>query len=68
MMQGRQPRPVTRIQRALILQHEVHHGYRTDGCGAVERQLLAFVFYAGGGAVGEEFAGCGEVVFRGGEV
>lgn len=73
MMQRRPAVGVGRIQRALVLDQQVDHGYGADGGGAVEGVLASFVADAGGGrsvlvGVGEELAGYVEVVFGGYEV
>lgn len=61
---------VGRVQRALVLQQEVHHGHGADGRGAVEGVLAAPVPHAGRrrGLVREEPAGDVEVVLGGDEV
>ena len=68
MMQSRQTRHISSINRTLILQQQLYHRHGTNSSCPVERELPSFVFYASGGFVGDEFAGCFEVVFRGGEV
>lgn len=61
---------VGRVEGALVLQQQAHHGRRADGRGAVEGVLAAAVADARGRGrlVGEEPAGDVEVVLGGYEV
>lgn len=73
MMQGGPPIAVGRVQRALVLDQQVHHGHGAHGGGAVEGVLASFVADAGGCrgvlvGVGEELTGYVEIVFGGYEV
>ena len=68
MMQSRQARHISCIKRTLILQQEIHHRHGTNSSCPMERDLAPFVFNASGCFVRDEFAGCFEVVFRGGDV
>lgn len=68
MMQRSEPSPICSIHRTLVVEHQLDH--RKGACRgrAVERELAAFVFYAGACFVRDEDAGGGEVVFGDGEV
>lgn len=47
MMKRGEALTVRRIQGALVLQQEHHHGHGTDGCGAMDGVLAAAVADAG---------------------
>lgn len=73
MMQRRPSITVRRVQRAFVLDQEIHHGHGTHGGGTVDGVLATFVADAGGGGgvlegVGEELAGDIKVVLGGHKV
>lgn len=68
MMQRRATVHIRRIHRTIILQHKLHNRHIANSSSAVQRQLAALVFDAGGSFVREEFLGRVEIGLACGEV
>lgn len=57
MMQRRHAVDVSRVHGGLVVKKKTDHWHGTHGGGAVQRELLSFIFLARRGFVGDQFAG-----------